>query len=252
MTSIFQTEALVIRSRDFGEKDVLLTLLSKERGKFTIICKGVKKPVSRLRSSAQLFSHARFFLFEGKSLPVATQAELLESYGSISSDLQKFAVASYWSEMVEYLLPEKEMNFHAFILFSKALRTLDDNSFSWPLFFFFQVKILALAGFQPVADNCASCGGELGEEKFLSVVAGGTVCSDCHDGSKKVREGTVQSLRFFDTAKFDTVIKLNIATPIIIELNQFLKVFVEHHVERKMQSAAFLHNFLFLEKNNIE
>lgn len=251
MTSVFQTEALVLRSRDFGEKDVLLTLLSKERGKFSIICKGVKKSASRLRSSAQLFSHARFFLFEGKSIPVATQAELIECYPTISSDLQKFAVASYWSELAEYLLPEKEMNFHAYLLFLKALSTLDDNSMSWPLFFFFQIKLLALAGFQPVADNCASCGSELGEKKFLSITAGGTVCLDCRSGSKQVREGTVQALRFFDTAKFETIIKLNIAAPIVVELSKYLTAFVEHHAERQMRSATFLHNFFPKEKNNL-
>jgi hypothetical protein len=73
---------------------------------------------------------------------------------------------------------------------------------------------------------------------------------NCLNGCKKVREGTVQSLRFFDTATFDTILKLNMSTLTVAEVSKFLTAFVEHQAERKMRSAAFLHNFLIIGEPN--
>lgn len=239
MTNVYQLEGIVLHSKDFSEKDVLLTLLSKERGKIIALCKGVKKPVSRLRAAAQLFSHARFFLYEGKSLPVITQADTVESFKNLSADLATFAAVSYWAELTEILLPEREMNFHTYILFLKSLQLLNKD-FSWALFFAYQIKLLTLAGFEPVVESCAGCGGELGPTKFLSPAHGGTICSNCAPGRKQALEGTLQCLRLFKKASLETVTKLKISRPVTLELQKFLLAFAEYHTDHKVKSAGFL------------
>lgn len=243
MSVNFQLDAIVLHSREMGEKDVLLTVLSKERGKLTFICKGVKKPLSRLRSSAQLFSHARFFLYEGKSLPVATQSDLIESFRTIATDIEKFAVASYFTELVELLLPERELNFKAYLLLQKTLRLLDEEEgVSWSLFLAFQIKIFVLAGYEPQIEVCASCEGALSKQKYLSPALGGTVCKNCAQDLKQVQEGTIQSLRFLKQTPLEKVVKLKIGKTIIREQIKFLKNYIEYHAEHKLRSAEFLHS----------
>lgn len=241
MATNFQVEGLVLHTRDFGEKDALLTLLSKERGKLSIICKGVKKPVSRMRASAQLFSHARFFLYEGKSISTATQAETLESFKTLSTDLNKFAVASYWAELTELLLPEKEMNFHVYLLLLKALRLLD-KSFSWSLFYAYQIKLLILTGYEPVIESCVVCSGELSGLKFLSPSQGGVMCGLCANGLKSANEGVIQSLRLFKTAPLETITKLKISDTVKRDLHKFIKDYIEYHTENRLRSAEFLNS----------
>ena len=239
MTTYFQVEGIVIHTREFGEKDALLTLITKERGKLSIICKGVKKPVSRMRSAAQLFTHARFFLYEGKSLATATQAQSLENFKTISTDLTKFAVASYWAELLELVIPEREMNYHAYLLTLKSLRLLDEN-FTWALFFAFQFKLLTITGYQPVIDQCTACGAELNNEIYLSVSQGGTLCSICAKGSRRVTEGTIQSLRLFKTASLEMITKLKLSSIVHRELKVFLREYIEYHTETRLRSAEFL------------
>ncbi len=43
----YRTEAVIIRRRDFGEADRLLTLFSRVQGKMKAIAKGARKPQSR-------------------------------------------------------------------------------------------------------------------------------------------------------------------------------------------------------------
>ncbi|MDD4753342.1 MAG: DNA repair protein RecO, partial [Desulfitobacteriaceae bacterium] len=49
MSKIYSVEALILRARDYGEADKILTLYTREQGKVSAIAKGVRKPKSRLR-----------------------------------------------------------------------------------------------------------------------------------------------------------------------------------------------------------
>ncbi len=43
----FRTEAIVLRRKDFGEADRILTLFTPELGKIRALAKGIRKPASR-------------------------------------------------------------------------------------------------------------------------------------------------------------------------------------------------------------
>jgi DNA repair protein RecO (recombination protein O) len=66
MGKLYRVDALIIRARDFGEADKILTLYTKECGKIQAIAKGVRKPTSRLRGGVQMFAHSRLLLYRGR------------------------------------------------------------------------------------------------------------------------------------------------------------------------------------------
>ena len=53
---VFRTEAIVLRRRDFGEADRLLTLYTPERGKISALAKGARKPTSRKAGHVELYT----------------------------------------------------------------------------------------------------------------------------------------------------------------------------------------------------
>ncbi|HFQ94137.1 MAG TPA: DNA repair protein RecO, partial [Anaerolineae bacterium] len=74
----FRTEAIVIKRRNFGEADRLLTLFSREQGKIRAIAKGARKPQSRKTGHVELFMRSKFLMAKGKDLNIITQAEMVE------------------------------------------------------------------------------------------------------------------------------------------------------------------------------
>jgi hypothetical protein len=72
-THTYSTSAIVLRNRNLGEKDRIMTLLSPEIGKFSAVAKGARAPKSKLAAVSQSFTHARFLVARGRSLDIATQ-----------------------------------------------------------------------------------------------------------------------------------------------------------------------------------
>ena len=129
MGKLYRVDALIIRARDFGEADKILTLYTKECGKIQAIAKGVRKPTSRLRGGVQMFAHSRLLLYRGRSLDIVSQSESVESYGSLQEDLVRLVYASYLVELLDIAVPEREPNEISFLppCFIKALLGMTRN-----------------------------------------------------------------------------------------------------------------------------
>ena len=92
---IFTTDAVVIRERQSGEADRLLTLLTRDRGVINAFAKGACRPKNKLHSSTQLFSYASFTLYEGKSISV-NEAAQKELFFGLREDIEKLSLAQYF------------------------------------------------------------------------------------------------------------------------------------------------------------
>lgn len=127
----YKTEGIVLKRRNLGEADRILTILSREYGKITVIAPGVRRIPSRRSSHVELLNFSQFTLY-GKSkafLPIVTQAQALESFSSVKKNLHKIGYAYYICELVNGLCAENQENrrvfFHLKSILSELSETLD-------------------------------------------------------------------------------------------------------------------------------
>lgn len=99
--AVYKADAIVIRSREYGEADRLLTLFSREQGKLEAIAKGVRKPKSTQRGGSQLFTYGDFLLYQGKSLDTISQAHPRESFSHLWDDFDRSVAASSMVELLD-------------------------------------------------------------------------------------------------------------------------------------------------------
>ena len=64
MPSTVVINGLVIKAADYAENDRIITVLSAERGRITVIAKGGRSVRYRFLSSIQLFTYSTFELYE--------------------------------------------------------------------------------------------------------------------------------------------------------------------------------------------
>lgn len=119
----YSSEAIVLSRRNFKEADRILTLFTKEYGKLTVLAKGIRKPSSRKRGSLEVFSKIKFAASRAKGFDIMTEAELLDSYSYIRTDIIKVSVAYFFMETVRRLIEEEEKHSDYYTYVS---RTLDD------------------------------------------------------------------------------------------------------------------------------
>ena len=144
----FRTEAIVIKRRNFGEADRILTVVTPHHGKVKIKAPGVRKISSKRSSHIELLNHSVLNLHSGKML-ILTEAETLHHYSGLKNDLHKSGLSFYVCELLDGLLPENQENIAVFNLLKKILGDLEAKDNHRLIINKFEQELLTLLGFWP-------------------------------------------------------------------------------------------------------
>ena len=151
---------MVIRTHRIGEADRIVVLLTEGHGKVRAVAKGVRRTASRFGARLEPMSHVSLLLWQGRGdLDTVNQAEAVDTYPVIRSDLDRVTQALSLLEVVDQLAQERHRRPRLYRMLVGALSVLDDPERApdlvAPAFF---LKALVLEGAGPVLDSCASCG----------------------------------------------------------------------------------------------
>lgn len=145
----YKIEGIVLKRRNLGEADRILTILSKESGKITIKAPGVRRIPSRRSSHVELLNFSQFTLYGSSkaSMPIVTEAQTLEDYSSIKSDLRKIGVALYICELINGLCADNQENRKVFFHLRSILLELSEALDATELIKKFEKDLLMELGF---------------------------------------------------------------------------------------------------------
>ncbi len=142
----FKTEGVILRRRNFGEADRILTVFSLSKGKITVIAKGVRRITSRRSGNVELLNRVAMFLYPGKQFLILTEAESLNTYQRLKEDLTLSSYAYHIIELIDKLTAENQENR---ILYGHLIEVLNRLSIKprQILIRAFEAKILSNLGF---------------------------------------------------------------------------------------------------------
>ncbi len=144
----YRLEGIVIKRKDFGEADRILTVFTKQKGKIQIVAKGVRRITSRRSSHVELLNQSIIGVYDGK-LPILTEAQCLSHFSGLKNDLKKAGWAFYVCELVDGLLAENQEHRQVYSLIQRTLFELEITYDPRPLIKRFEQEILILLGFWP-------------------------------------------------------------------------------------------------------
>lgn len=169
---------MVIKTQDYGESNKLITIFSKNIGKFKAIAKGAKKPKSRMAAVTQPFILGQFLIYLTKGLGNVQSGDILDSFRKIREDIVKTAYAAYVVELTDKLLEEKVQELYIYDQFFKTMEWIrDEEDFDIPIMMY-ELKLFEKGGFAPIVDRCVHCG-EVNNLIAFSVNDGGMLCNKC-------------------------------------------------------------------------
>lgn len=121
----FSTPAVVIKRSNVGETDRVVTFLTEKKGKLVCIAKGVRKMKSSKRAYLEPGNLIKAFFVTTKSMPLLTQAELLNDFRNAKTDLKKIRQLSQVLEIIDKLFVEEEIEEYMFSTVKKILQLLN-------------------------------------------------------------------------------------------------------------------------------
>jgi DNA repair protein RecO (recombination protein O) len=177
---LYRDAGVVLRTYKLGEADRIVVFLTRGRGKVRAVAKGVRKTRSKFGARLEPTSHVNLQLHEGRELDIVTQAESVETFPAIRSDLDRLGRAAAILEVIDQVAQEGEENEALYEMLLGGLRTVENRTspLVTPAFF---LKLLAADGVGLMTDECIECG-RTDELVALDLEGGGFRCTEHRDG----------------------------------------------------------------------
>lgn len=191
------TQGLVLREVSYKEADKILTILTRDAGKQTVSARGCRRKNSALSACAQLLVYSDLTLYEYQGRWSLKEGSSLQQFWGVRREIEKLALASYFAEVTELVTEEDIPAPEILSLLLNSLYALDQLSKEPALVkAAFELKLMCLAGYEPLLDGCAVCGGEAREPR-LNLNQGVLHCAACReeagDGISMPLDGSVLS-----------------------------------------------------------
>ncbi len=247
---ISKTHVIVLRRRNFGEADRILTVYTPDRGKQEIIARGIRKTTSRKAGHMEVFAHASILTAKGRTWDIVTEASTVESYRYLRQDLDQISRANYVCELLDRFTEMDDDNRPLWDLLTGMLRTLDSIAEGSDidanlLLRWFELRLLNLTGFQPQLFNCIQCGAEIQPERnSIDLQAGGVLCPTCGPRFPAAEAVTIEVLkvmRHLQRSNWDDVSRLRLDEYLLRSVESLLQRYLVIVLERRLVSVDFIH-----------
>ncbi len=147
MNRSYKTFGIVLKQKNFGEADRLLTLFTKHYGKISLLAKGVRKLTSRKRGHLELFSHAKIVCAKGKNLDLILEAETINNFSLLRGNLNRVRIAYLLTELINELTAENQEHEDIYQLLLNTLIQLNSAVASKNIIIDFEKAMLQILGF---------------------------------------------------------------------------------------------------------
>lgn len=176
---LYRAEGVVLRTWRLGEADRIVVVLTGGRGKVRAVAKGVRKTASRFGGRLEPAGHVALLCHEGRELDVVTQAETIESFPELRSDLARMRDALALLEAADQVSREGQADERLLAMLVGALRTVAHRPAALVVAGFYW-KLLALEGSAPDLSRCVRCGtDDASVLAGMHPVEGGALCRAC-------------------------------------------------------------------------
>jgi DNA repair protein RecO len=144
------TQGIVLGRTDYGEADRIITILTPEQGKLSLMARGVRKAKSRLAGGIELFSTTDITYINGRGeIGTLISARLIKYYSSIVQDIDRVQLGYELIKML-HRATEDQPEAEYFRLLEEAFAALDEPTIGVELIrLWLQAQLLRQAGHSP-------------------------------------------------------------------------------------------------------
>ena len=241
--AVLTSEAVVLRTWPVHEADLVVSFLTRDYGKLKGVAKSALKSRKRFGGALEPMTVARAFFVERpkQELVRLDQLEIIRSPLTAPVDQLRMTVLSFFAEVLDEALPERDPQETVFRL---VLSVLEQTTVQqpWMPLTYFQLWMTRLMGLLPDLAHCTACGEALvaGETSF-STFGDGLFCNVHRNGSASELSADSWQIAL-------RMLRASVATfsaePWPRRRGQDLRRFalqaLERHMERKLKSAEAL------------
>jgi DNA repair protein RecO (recombination protein O) len=244
MSSLVKTRAIVVKSMQYGESDLIVTFLTEGSGMLKGIAKGGMRSRKRFAGCFEPFTFLDITCKVGETGGLARidTADILDAHYGIRDSLDKIEAGARVLELVSAVEVSGPETGPVFMLLRETLGLLEKASNAEALSGVFFVKYLGMSGYKIPHESCARCGKPLlGAGAFYS---GGhsLYCADCNPvrDSLTLSPGSLAFIKRAEEISIGMMARLRVTKPAAHEVFGFLGRYVEGVIGKSLKTLEII------------
>lgn len=241
---LLKTTGVVIRQTKVKENDLIITIFTKDFGVIRAAAKGARGFKNQRAAGTSLFAYSEFVLLPGKDLYRVQSCDLIESFYSLTSNIERLAFATYIADLTGYTVQEEEgterllsLFLNTFYLFARwggELRTVKCV---------YELKLLEYLGFSPYLEGCTLCGKE--DTAYFSPKEGGLVCENCHSVQmQKISPACKNAMQYILESDDKKAFAFRLSPEVLYELEYHVGSLLTSSIDHTFYSLDYLKTVL--------
>lgn len=233
------TDGIVLKARPYGERDMILTLLTPEHGRITVLARSVGKNKKQSVLYAQNFVFSHYVLFKGKGMYVVDSADVAEAFYGLRADLSRLALAQYFADVCTKSGEETDAAALCSLLLN-SLYLLSETELDERLIkLVFETKYCITEGLFPPL-TCVRCGKDPVKWSFRD----GFCCEECGNGYP-VTPGMISALRHMAEKEGKKAYLFTMSEDSARYLSKLLSDYVSFITDTQFQSLEYYRSVRF-------
>lgn len=236
---------LVLRERSLKDNDKFLDILTDTHGLIEVCAKGVKKPGSKNASVSQVFCYAKYCLSDTGGRYYLNSAEPIRTFFELSGDMEKFALASYFSEVLLYIATQEKPNNEVLRLILNCLHFLClGNRPILLLKSIFELRLMSETGYTPNLIGCCECYAYTSDDMQFDMKNGRMFCGHCI-GPRDLADyypldvNLLHYLRYIALTDMERLFSIKVRKEYLGNLNEITERYCELRLEKQFNTLNF-------------
>ncbi len=183
----FKVNGIVLNSKDYLEKDKLITLFTLELGKITAKLKGVKSAKAKLKYAGQPFCFGEWVLTKTGEHYTVVSCSIIDTFYELTTDYDLMLCATKLLKLVNIVFKAGLINEKLFLSLINALKMIVYESGEKDLILVkFYMDFLNMSGYGVDFSCCSRCGKAFVNDVYLDFKSGGVVCMQCSNNESDI------------------------------------------------------------------
>lgn len=236
--------AIVIKAVKSGENDKMLTLLSQEEGKVTVLTKGLMSLKHKSKSACAPLCYSSFVLKKVKDgFYTLISAELAESFRPLSEDVVLLSYGAYFASLTGMCVQSGVPANEEVRLLLNTLYVLCKRPDEAPLVkAVFEFKIMELCGIVPEFEYECPCGAA---GTFFCVSEGEVRCGEHKtEDSIPMQKAQIQLAKYITESSLKDALFAVCDKEVSSSLSAVTEPFLRYHLGNLPNSLDYLHSII--------
>jgi DNA repair protein RecO (recombination protein O) len=229
---ILKTVGFILRAIKFRESDLILTVLSRDYGKISLIAKGARRTESKFGAALDLLTLSELVFYDAENLKLLKEASILEEYRAVKSDYERLTLALQSVHVLQSFIEEHHPDRTIFELLQNFLDELGSLKNLGVAAVAFKLKLMRALGIAPRMSSCARGRHRLTDVFWFSPQSGGFVCAACHQaGDTRLSPRLAQNLKMILGLSWSKLDRLALSEDEIALAHRLLDEFMGFHLK---------------------